>query len=113
MNGECCKKTFKFKVGVEECNPCELLKNFQVIQTNLGAITRFESSVPHQTGMIYHWKFFNDDLEYHIREVERTTQNQKGILTISYVGNDQRNCCKGRQSFKLVIEQAEINSVTK
>ena len=49
----CCSKQIKIRVGVEECDECDKLGLNGVIITNLGALKKFEPSLPDNSLYIY------------------------------------------------------------
>lgn len=90
-DGRCCTKKFYYKVYVQACKPCENIKYANIKITNLGSLTKFEPTVPHNNMLIYKWTFA-DGTSYTTREVFKTNIVQWVQLSIWYTGYST-DCC--------------------
>lgn len=96
--GKCCTKRFYFRIKVEACDPCSLLKYANIKITREGSLLKYEPTLPHNNYYIYKWTFA-DGTTSTSREVYKTTANIWVRLEIYYLGNvsaagQLSDCCK-------------------
>lgn len=96
-DGKCCKKIFRKKVKVGECDPCKILNtDLQVIATNMGSQFKYEPNLTDNPDYFYKWTF-SDATTYSIRKVYKNAPMLSGSLTIYHGGLDY--CCEGSVKF--------------
>lgn len=91
-NGDCCSKRYWFKIKVETCNRCEVLKLNNISIEYKGLDTKVLSpTIPHHPLYIYNWEF-SDGTKFNTREVYVFNNYSESVkLTVYYAS--EKNCC--------------------
>jgi hypothetical protein len=108
-DGKCCTKTYWFKVNVRECKPCDLIRYNNIQISNMGSVTKYEPTIPHNNLFIYSWQF-SDGTTYSTRDVFKTNALAWVQLSIWYIGTNT-DCCKYSVKRYLYIKKDPIRDI--
>ena len=95
-NGNCCPKTYKFKVDANSCKPCDAIQTIVILPTDLGGGTyNFTATGPNSLGFGYVWDLGDGTTAVGNNVTHTFAPGSYAVsLTIYYYDVESGECCK-------------------